>query len=186
MRGFRPVRLITRSTAGLSRGASGGLPGCTSWSSTIPSWCPGLGFVPELDRLAQPALPDRAGVRVVQTDRRVTPSGVVPASRCRVCSTIRRAATGQLGGSAVSRSDHERVARRRGSGPAAWCEPRHQQPGFAARRHDPVHGLRQQPGVGRMGHIRCTTVVSTRTLEQRKTFASAAFANNASTAPRLE
>jgi hypothetical protein len=27
-----------------------------------------LGFVPKLDRLAQPAFPDRAGVRVVQTD----------------------------------------------------------------------------------------------------------------------
>jgi hypothetical protein len=67
-RGFRPVRLITRSTAGLSRGASGGLPGCTSWSSTIRSWLSRPGLVPEIDRLAQPALPDRAGVRVIQTD----------------------------------------------------------------------------------------------------------------------
>jgi hypothetical protein len=68
VRGFRPVRLITRSTACLSRGASGGLPGCTSWSSTIRSWLSRPRLVPEIDRLAQPALPDRAGVRVMQTD----------------------------------------------------------------------------------------------------------------------
>ena len=39
--GHRPrlsrVRPMTRSTAGFSRGPSAGLPGCTSWSRTMPS-----------------------------------------------------------------------------------------------------------------------------------------------------
>jgi IS5 family transposase len=57
----RPVRCLTRATAGASCGASGGLPCSTVWSSTIPStiWalCPNsTGH--ELDRLPEASLGD--------------------------------------------------------------------------------------------------------------------------------
>jgi hypothetical protein len=47
-----------------------------------------LGLVTELDRSSEPALGDRPGVAVVQADPPARPSGVRPASRCRVCATI--------------------------------------------------------------------------------------------------
>jgi hypothetical protein len=71
---MRPVRSMTRFTAGVSWGASAGLPCSTLWSTITLVHdhavvaLDELRLVTELHRLAEAALGDRPGVRVVQAD----------------------------------------------------------------------------------------------------------------------
>ena len=51
-----------------------------------------LCLVPEFDRFAKPALAIGRASASCGLTRRVAPSGVVPATRCRVCATICRVA----------------------------------------------------------------------------------------------
>jgi len=67
-----------------------------------------LGLVAELDGLAEAALCDRPGVRVLQLTGRLAPAGVIPASRCRVWAAIRRVTSSRLARSLTARCSRPR------------------------------------------------------------------------------
>ncbi len=94
VRGLRLVRLMTRLTAGASCGASAGLPCSRVWSGTTPSslsvtWPlqPNWTGLPRLPLAIGRASPS------CRLTRRLPPSGVLPASCCRVCAAICPAAS---------------------------------------------------------------------------------------------
>ena len=67
-----------------------------------------LGLVPELDRAPQPALGDRAGIRIVQADPPRRPVGSDPGHRWRVCATICRVAASSSVRSLTARASRPR------------------------------------------------------------------------------
>jgi hypothetical protein len=67
-RGVCPVRVVIRSIAGASCGASGGFPNGVVEDDPV-GVVDDLGFEAKLDRLAQTSFPDRAGIDIVQADQ---------------------------------------------------------------------------------------------------------------------